>query len=492
MTSKTQKIYDSVPEYTEKELKEWIKAGLIATDLLVQEKKPELLKYISENRKKLFEHYCDEDLPNYIVLPPTSQLAEAYELYVIDRKTGEIVSTLHQVAKLQLSEKITLSIKAKELSLWEKDIAAAKNFTVEEIENLEEFVAEKGHQRPLSRQEIATCIKEIQKRKNKSKKYRQSGHLVDQNLKYPKPGKEESKIEKAETRKKIEDYGVQVVAEGIRLTEPESKLQHTLAKLLRDNSQNNKYPHEDDYYFGNQTPVPTTYCGREQKAAVIRFKRPDLYKAYLCKETYSGAEAEFIDSLLVQFESKKFLIRYDHVKKVSNGKVTETRTDRIEDFASLIKIVYFYPNLTESEKEKLDKGDTVLREKKEEVILAYHPIFTDQIDTKFVEFPDDTNRRLVIAARGWNRVTIAMRRLMEWCLREISAGRDRVEINEENLIPLLNLEKYAKQKRIKLLNESIEKAIEAIKNMGIIVHAERTNNSNGGKKWKFILNLKYE
>lgn len=492
MISKTQKIHNSEQEYTEKELKEWIKAGLITTDLLAPDKKSELSKYISENRTKLFEHYFDEDLSNYIVLPPIDQLAEAYELYVIDRKTGKTVSTLHQVAKLQLSEKITLSIRAKELPLWEKDIAAAKKFTVEEKENLEEFFATIGNQRPLSRQEIATYIEEVQKRKNKPKKYRQSGHLVDQNLKYPRQGKENTVIERTETQKKIADYGVQVVVEGIRLTEPESKILHALAKLLRDNSQNNNNPYKDDYYFGNQTSTLTVYCGKEQKAPVIRFKRADLYKAYLGKNTYSGADAKSIDSTLAELESKKFLIRYDRVRKVSNGKTTEIRTDRIEDFASLIKILYFYPNLTDSEKEKLDKGGLELREKKEEVVLAYHPIFIDQIDSKFVEFPDDTNRRLVIAAGGWNRVTIAMRRLMEWCLREISAKRGVVEINEENLIPLLRLEKYAEQKRTKLLNNSIEKAIETIKAMGIIVQAEKTKNKKGGMKRKFILNLKYE
>lgn len=492
MTTTQKKVDNPNQACTEKELQAWIEAGLIKPELLAPEKTLELSKYIAENQTELYKYYCDKEFPNYIVLPPFYQLAEAYELHVIDKKTGKIVSTLDQVTKFRLSEKISLNIKAKEYPLWEKDTAGAKNLTVEERENLEAFIAEIGSQRPLSRQEIATCIKEIKKRKNKPQKYRQAGHLVDQNLKYQKAGKEYLIIEKDETKRKIEESKLNVSAEGIRLTEPESKLQHALTKLLRDNSQNSKDPHKDDYYFGNQPSIPTIYCGKEQRAAVIRFKRPDLYKAYLCKDTYSGAEAEFIDSLLVQYESKKFLIKYDHVKQISNGKTTKKLIDRIEDFASLIKIVYFYPNLTESEKEKLDKGDPVLREKKEEVILAFHPIFTDQIDTKFVEFPDDTNRRLVIAARGWNRVTIAMRRLMEWCSRETSAGRDRVEINEENLITLLGLEKYAKQKRIKLLNESIEKAIEAIKNMGIIVHAEKTKNSKGGKKWKFVLNLKYE
>ena len=121
-----------------------------------------------------------------------------------------------------------------------------------------------------------------------------------------------------------------------------------------------------------------------------------------------------------------------------------------------------------------------------------NPIFRDQIDTKFIEFPEDTNRRLVIAAGGHKKVTTSMNILMEYMLREMSAKRYRAEINEENLPYVIGLEKYVKEKRKKLLQERIEKDIQAIINIGIILNAEKKPNKIGGMKWIFQLNKEYE
>lgn len=81
---------------------------------------------------------------------------------------------------------------------------------------------------------------------------------------------------------------------------------------------------------------------------------------------------------------------------------------------------------------------------------------------------------------------------MEYMLREISAKRYRCEINEEKLPYILGLETYVKQKRKKVLQDRIEKDIQAIINMGIILNFEKAQNSTGGKKWVFHLNKDYE
>ena len=481
--------------FSTKELEEWSRAGLINTELLAQGKVPELLRFVSKNKEKLYKHYRDdhnnlEEFPHSVELPPAEKWPETYELRVIDRKTGKVVKTLKQIAELKLLDDIYLKVNARELAEWKKETDNIKNLTKEQSEDLKKFISQFGADRPLSREEIANVVKEIQKEKYKAPKYRKSGHLNDQQLKYQKPGTELI-IERDETKKKIEKSKLDVKAEGIRLTEPESKLEHALIKLLRDNSQN-RNPYEKNYYFGNEQHKAVDYGGEKKEMPVVRFKRSDLYQAYLCKNEYSGADAEYIDNLLIQYSSKKFLIRYDYVKQVSKGSATETRTDRIEEFQSLIRLLYFFPNLTDEQKAKLDEGDAKIRKEKEEVIVAFSPIFIHQIDTKFVEFPDDTNRRLMISAGGHRLVTIAMRRLMEYCLREISAKRSMAEINEENLIPLLGLEKYVAQKRKKVINESIMRAIDTVKNMGIILETKKTNNTKGGEKWIFTLNTKYE
>ena len=94
------------------------------------------------------------------------------------------------------------------------------------------------------------------------------------------------------------------------------------------------------------------------KAAVIKFKPVELYKAYIGHGEYSGHDMNFINTTLQQLEAKKVLIKYDRIRKVKNGKKIETRTDRIEDFQSLIKIISFIPDLTDEEKEQLDKRES--------------------------------------------------------------------------------------------------------------------------------------
>jgi hypothetical protein len=482
--------------FSRKALQEWVSAGLISNELLSQDKIIDLIQYIYENKEHLDKHsYAqkkEEDFPCEVKLPSDGKWAETYELHVTDKKTGKVVSTLDLMAELKLLDDIYLRVKAIELPLWKKETANIKNLTTKQSEDLKKFIVETGSKRSLTREEIKTAIREIQKEKNNPPKYRQSGHLIDQKLKYTKPGAAGIAIELDEkTKRKIADSQLEVKAEGIRLTEPESKIEHALTKILRDNSQN-KNPNDDDYYFGNEKRSIVEYGGRERRTPVVRFKRSDLYKAYLCKNIYSGADAEYIDNLLIQYAAKKCLIKYDYVKKISKGTKTETLTDRVEEFQPLIKLLYFFPNLTNEEKKRLDKGSAELRDEREEVIVAFNPIFIDQIDTKFVEFPDDTNRRLMIAAGDHKKVTVAMRRLMEWCLRELSAKRYKSEINEENLSSMLALEKYVKQNRNKLLHECIKKAIETVKAMGIILKSDRVQNSKGGAKWIFTLNSSYE
>ena len=140
----------------------------------------------------------------------------------------------------------------------------------------------------------------------------------------------------------------------------------------------------------------------------------------------------------------------------------------------------------------LDKGDNSIRESKGEMVIALNPIFTDQIDTKFIDIPADTNRRLVIAAGGHNKVTSSMHILMEWMLRDLSAGRTKREFNEENLPYVLGLENYLNQGRKKKLNERIAKDVQAMVNLGILLEASKQPNSTGGMKWVFQLNADYK
>lgn len=335
------------------------------------------------------------------------------------------------------------------------------------------------------------------KTKQKSEKVRQSGHLTDQKLKYQKPKNQNQPslfdILSPEIIQKIEESKLEIKAEGIKLTPPEHKLVNALNSILYEKSQT-KDSKKEDFYSGNEPFELVAYGvpNQKAKAAVLKFKPSELYKAYMGKDDYTGQDILYINNILYHLESKKMLIKYDRVKKVKEKNGFKELTDRIEDFQPLIKILYFIPNLTNEEKENLDNKDSPVKTSRGEMIIALNPIFIDQIDTKFIELPADTNRRLVIAAGGHNKVTASMNILMEYMLREISNSRYKAEINEKNLPFLLNLETYVKQGRKKLLQERIDKDIQAIINIGIINKVEKKPNSVGGIKYIFYLNKDYD
>jgi hypothetical protein len=498
MTEQSQKFNVS---WDKEELANWIAANLIPRELLETSRMRDLAIFIATNIETLYKHFKSppkEDVFK-ISLPPPEDWDKTYELQVIDRRTGSVVSVLEKGANFEICDGITLQIRAKELEDWKKETAGIKKLTKEQSEELKAFIAKFGSKRPLTRKEIVTFIQEIRKPK-KAPKYRQSGHLVDEKLKYLPPNSQVQLFDliSPETRQKIEASETEVKAEGIKLTPPENKLVHALNRLLHDKSPNSRNAKEAGFYEGNAPSTPVSYgtdlSGTElqSKPAVIKFKPSELYKAYVGHDEYSGHDIQFINNTLHQMESKKVLIKYDRIKKVTKNKKTETLTDRIELFQPLIKIISFIPDLTNEEKERLDKGDASIRDARGEIIISLNPIFTDQIDTKFIEFPVDTNRRLVIAAGGHSRVTSSMMTLMEWMLREISAKRYRAEINEEKLPFVLGLDAYVKQGRKKVLQARITKDIEAITNMGIILQSEKAPNSTGGFKWVFLLNKDYE
>lgn len=493
-TSATQQI-DSM-DWTQEELQIWFERGLIPAELFDPAMHSDLIAYLRTNKAMLHSHYrrnTDNEIYS-LKIPPPEEWGKTPNIQVIDKRTGEVVRVLEQMQCFELCEGIQLKIKMNELQEWEKETEQAKNLNKEQHEILKTALEKIGPDKPLTRKEIATLIEEIRKPQKKANKYRQSGHLVDQKLKYQKPSSQPSLFDALlpETKQKIEASHYERTIEGIKLSYAENKLIHALNQLLYKKSQHED-PQKDDFYTGNVPAelVPYGVPNLQAKAPVIKFKPSELYKAFMGSDEYSGIDIKYINSTLKELCAKKFLIKYDRIKIVRNGNKKERLTDRIEDFQSLISILSFIPDLSDEEKKALDAGDGSIRESRGEIIIALNPIFHDQIDTKYIEFPEDTNKRLVIAAGGHKCVTSSMQKLMEYVAREISAKRYVAEINEENLPYQLGLENYMKQSR-KKLKERIDKDIEAIVNMGYITGIEKLPNSAGGMKWVFHLNKDYE
>jgi len=212
----------------------------------------------------------------------------------------------------------------------------------------------------------------------------------------------------------------------------------------------------------------------------------------LCEDDYSGKEIDNIKNILYGISDKKFLIIYDRKRKVKNGKKTENRTDRIEEFQNLIKIVSYIEDMTDKEVKSLEKGEANVREQKGELIIALNPLITDQINSKYVEYPTDINQRTMIASGGHLHVTESINSLRDYMLREISNKRYKCEINAEKLPYILKLGNYIKSYRKKLIKERINGAIKAVRNLGLIINVEILEGSLGQPKYVFTLNPDFE
>lgn len=479
--------------WTREELEVWTKAGLIPKELLEQSRWIELIDYVVENKEKLFQFYrrVKDGLDAIISLPTPSTLATIHELKVVDAKTGATIKTLEQVRPIDLSEDISIIVNARELKQWEQETAATKTLSRQEKKIFEAtintIIAKK---KSITRSEIAVTIEEVIKLR-KTGKVRHSGHFADSKLQRMHPGKNMSEMISPAIKEKVEKSEHTIKAIGIKLTPAEDKLINALYKLLHEKSEN-KDQESETFYAGNETSLLVPYGKETGKSTVLRIKPTDLYNEYVGKDTYSGKDIANIKATLTKLCDKKFIIQYDRLRKVMQGKKEVTLTDRIEDVQALIKIVSFYEGMTSKEVKALNSGDPVVREQKEELIIAFNPILTDQINSKYIEYPSDINRRTMIASGGSMRVTESIIDLRDYLMREISNGRYKCELNEETLIEQIRLGNYAKSSRKKLLAQKLADAIEANTKLGIILESIKTVGASGQLKYTFILNQNFE
>jgi hypothetical protein len=299
-----------------------------------------------------------------------------------------------------------------------------------------------------------------QKKRNRNKAepkdkspFRVSGHLVDQKLKYFQPDTNTLAIFdslRKETKEKIKEVNIErsAVVEGIKLSPSEHKVIDSLCKLLHVKSQT-KNKGEQDYYTGNKEAILMPYGvgGRQEAAPQIAFTLYELTKEVMGGESLGGKNTANVYSILQELEKKRFLLSYmEKIHKKDGG-----RTERkIEEFQPLVRLMKY------SEADYNSRND--LTQERDEIIVALNPIFRHQIDSKFILYPHDLNRRTIIAY-GSHNIADASYRLRDYLLREHSYGHLEPEINMENLYWML-CEKWMKENRRKKVGEYVERAIQ--------------------------------
>jgi len=330
---------------------------------------------------------------------------------------------------------------------------------------------------PLPKQEGGVDVE-------KKGKFRRSGHLTDQILKYNYPKDRQPSLFdnlQSETLKDIEVAGVEVaeIVEGIKLSPSETKVIDCLCKLLHETSQTSDAK-KKDYYSGNTGYELVEYGGdKNTPAPKLAFTLYELTREYKGGETIGGKDVENVKQILTELDSKRFLLSYvETTKKKDGGRIER----KIEDFRKLIHIVKI--SQTEYSKEDIELS------KKEETVILLNPIFRRQIDSKFILYPNDINRRTIIAYGSHNLSDIALR-LRDYLIRELSSKRYQPEINLDKLYYLL-AEKWMRESRKKKVKEYTEKALETVKALGLLLSYDIKTASTGEPKVVFNLNKEWE
>lgn len=322
--------------------------------------------------------------------------------------------------------------------------------------------------------------------KSKVGKFKRSGHLTDQLLKYnyPKDNNRQTSIFDSlleSTKKDIEASQVEVteIVEGIKLSPSEQKVIDSLCKLLHDKSQTTE-PTHNNYYSGNEGFELVDYGGdKRTQAPKLAFTLFELTQEYKGGDYVSGKDIENVKTILQDLSSKRFLLSYvETTPKKDGGRIER----KIEQFQKLIDII----KLSETE----FSNEDIELSKKEETVILLSPIFRRQIDSKFILYPHDINRRTIIAYGSHNLSEITLR-LRDYLMREQSSKRDKAEIGLDRLYHLL-AEKWMRESRKKKVKEYTDKAIETCKALGLLLKHEIKTGSTGEPIVVFYISKDWE
>lgn len=334
---------------------------------------------------------------------------------------------------------------------------------------------------------IAQELFKITKKGSKTQgKFKRAGHLTDQMLKYHYPKDKSSQLNIWDSlqegiKKEIEVAGVEVteIVEGIKLSPSETKIIDCLCKLLHDTSQNLDKKKED-YYAGNIGYELVEYGGdKSTPAPKLGFTLYELTREYKGGEYVSGKDIENVKQILTELDNKRFLLSYvETTKKKDGGRIER----KIQDFRKLLHILQI--SQTEYSKENIELS------KQEETVILLNPIFRRQIDSKFILYPNDINRRTIIAYGSHNLSEVAIK-LRDYLMRELSSKRYEPEISQDKLYYML-AEKWMKESRKKKVKEYTDKALDTVKALGLLISYEIKTASTGEPKVVFKLNKGWE
>lgn len=321
----------------------------------------------------------------------------------------------------------------------------------------------------------------LEKQKNKEP-YKISAHLIEQTL---KPGRIQRTLFDPIRREEIESIENKSFIDGIDLTASEHKIIYSICKLLHNKSQT-KDPTREDYYTGDAGAilVPSKSIeapGEKVQAPQIYCTLYELTKEYSGGGNPGGKQIENVESILAELKEKKFTFTYKQTIKKKGKNVERAITGQ----RALLHI--------DLATEKVDQEET-LREK----IITLEPIFRNQIESKFLLYPQDHIKRIE-EAWGSKKAPSIVFSMVDY-LNQIrsgkqgkgrSAGEIKSSIYVSNLYKKID-PKTLNQGKKSRLKSNIEKALAVCKEIGLLVDYDLGTGKTGEKMYTFYINKKWE
>ena len=268
------------------------------------------------------------------------------------------------------------------------------------------------------------------------------------------------------------------VVEGLRLTAAETKILDCLCKMLHDRSEN-KDPKSEDYYSGNKGYEMVPFGQKRAKAPILSFSLYEITKEYKGGENISGKDQENVREILqgLTKDTKRFLLSYTERYYDEKGEYEEVK---VEEFKTLIHEL----RITNT-KYTHEEG------KKSTVNLVYllNPIFIRQIDSHFLLYPADIIKRTIIAYGSHNVSEITLK-LRDW-LMEKKKYDSKAKISLDRLYYVV-AEKWMNESRKKRVAAHTQKALEAVKTLGLLKSYEIKPGQSGELVIHFNINKEFE
>lgn len=310
---------------------------------------------------------------------------------------------------------------------------------------------------------------------------RTSGHLADQRIASLKPIEPELWDSLQEDTKL--DIGEERLTLGLDLEPIEDDLVDALCELLQDKSKEIKDIKSPSYYLGNVAPYYIGGIIEDGKHSSEKLQTPrftttltEIAKKIKGSSRIGGKEVTNVEKAILGLANKKFLIRYER-KTNRKTKTGESVVQFVEAYTHIITLGAIG--------EKTESGKIL----KKELTITLHPIFADQIGTKYILRPKGTNKRIK-EALGSDKLPKYITSFKNYLLNAMGTGKDKApffEINEIKLLDRLAAKDLAEGRKKRAIAK-MRKAIDTFKKLGVIIKEERVANSKGGYKYIFYLN----